>query len=951
MKLYAYATPEIPKHAGYLKVGETNGDIDSRIKQQGHELNVKRERVWDDFIYTERRGVDREFRHFLKGNGFSVQKFEESAQEAEWVKCTVAELEKAFVAFRERFYLSEKKRQALGDQFYLELRNWYYWASASLPDPEAALRLVVRLLFCYFLKEKELVPENLFKESFVREHLKEDEEYRYYNAVLRNLFFHCLNTPIAERKVIEHTTLMTNSKLLKEQFDKIPFLNGGLFNEHDGDEVPLNNHYFFDEEQTSELAELGGKYKVAGIIRILSKYHYKLTLDEWRDQEKYEETVDPEFIGKVFESLLACIYADSKETRRKITGSYYTPREIVDYMVSEALDAYSKDAGDLLQCKILDPACGSGAFPCAILDEIMRRIDPNRELDQSGRYRRKLGIVRKVIYGVDIQPMAVQISQLRLFLSLIQEIVPTKRKEDNYGFDPLPNLETKFVCANTLLPLVADRRDAEGRYQKMLENPIIRNTAKLLRDNRDQYFIASMNDRKQEILQTDKTLQETLAIAMESNGMVTHETTKKMATWNPYDQSHPASYFDASWMFGINDGFDIVIGNPPYVFARNSQSKGMTDAKKSYYYRNYKLSEYQINLYPLFLEKGTDLLKINGLLCFITPNNWLTLNTNKKLRQFVLKQSNVSILNFYKRVFESAVVDSAIVLYQKSNGNTEKETIKLSEWEKNYTQVAIVEKKKILNGHCCVINIEAFKSGSTGALVAKIEGAGKPLEKFSDVKAGLKAYETGAGQPRQTEEMKKDRIYHSETCGKGYVKYLDGKDVCRYSLGWSGEYLKYGKHLAAPRKDWQLFSTPRILVRQIPSSPPYCINACYTDETLLNDLNSMNIVRIKISPLYLLGVLNSRVISYWFVHKFGKLQRGTFPQFKINELAQFPIPNISAQQQQPIITLVDKVLAAKKSNPATDTVAWEQKIDALVYNLYGLTQEEREIIEKTGQTK
>jgi hypothetical protein len=422
---------------------------------------------------------------------------------------------------------------------------------------------------------------------------------------------------------------------------------------------------------------------------------------------------------------------------------------------------------------------------------------------------------------------------------------------------------------------------------------------------------------------------------------------KRRKIWwrgNPYTPTHSATFFDPLWMFGV-EKFDIVIGNPPYVFARNSKSKKLIHENKSYFYKNYTLSEYQINLYPLFIEKGTNLLKTDGILCFITPNNWLTLNTNKKLRQFVLKQSKISIINFYKRVFESADVNSAIVLYKKSDKNTTKEKIKLAEWKKEYTLVGVVEKNKILKSQCCVINIEAFKENNTYQLLDKIESQSVLLSEIADVKAGLKAYETGKGQPPQTEEMKNNRVYHSHIAGDDYIKYLDGKDVCRYSLGWSGEFLKYGKHLAAPRKNFNIFSTPRILVRQIPSPLPYCINACYTKELLLNDLNSMNIINIKISPLYLLGILNSRLISYWFAHKFGKLQRGIFPQFKINELAQFPIPNILVNQQ-PIITLVNKILAAKKENPLTDTTKWERKIDAMVYELYGLTEEEIKIIEK-----
>ncbi|MFN9028046.1 MAG: TaqI-like C-terminal specificity domain-containing protein, partial [Akkermansiaceae bacterium] len=159
------------------------------------------------------------------------------------------------------------------------------------------------------------------------------------------------------------------------------------------------------------------------------------------------------------------------------------------------------------------------------------------------------------------------------------------------------------------------------------------------------------------------------------------------------------------------------------------------------------------------------------------------------------------------------------------------------------------------------------------------------------MKCGLKAYQKGKGKPVQTEREKEGRIFHSRAASVGFIKYLDGRDVCRYRFGWSGEYLNYGPHLAEPRNNFGLFSTPRILVRQIPSPPPYCINACFTAETLLNDLNSMNIINIAIKPQLVLAVLNSRLMTYWFVHKFGKMQRGIFPQFKINELAIFPMPH------------------------------------------------------------
>jgi len=243
-----------------------------------------------------------------------------------------------------------------------------------------------------------------------------------------------------------------------------------------------------------------------------------------------------------------------------------------------------------------------------------------------------------------------------------------------------------------------------------------------------------------------------------------------------------------------------------------------------------------------------------------------------------------------------------------------------------------------------VINVEAFKNNQSLGLIDKIEAVSVELSELADVKVGLGAYGINKGVPAQTPEMIKQRIYHSTTkLADDYIKYLEGSDVCRYSLLWSGEYLKYGKHLREPRNDFSLFSTQRILVRQIPSKPPYCINACLTEELALNDRNSINLVRFKTSPKYILAMLNSRLISYWFVHKFGKMQRGVFPQFKANELASFPIPKIPETEQQPFIELVDKIIADKKAG--NDTSALEREIDVLVYGLYGLSEEEIAIVE------
>jgi hypothetical protein len=293
------------------------------------------------------------------------------------------------------------------------------------------------------------------------------------------------------------------------------------------------------------------------------------------------------------------------------------------------------------------------------------------------------------------------------------------------------------------------------------------------------------------------------------------------------------------------------------------------------------------------------------------------------------------------KVFDKAAVDNAIVLFKKSNENR---CINLLEYENDFKLISQSSADEFLSKNDFLINISSFKDDDVPSLIEKIELHSIKLNSISDVKVGLGAYGINRGVPPQTAEMIKNRIYHSKIkLTDEYIKYLEGSDVCRYSLLWSGEYLKYGNHLREPRKNFALFSSKRILVRQIPSKLPYCINACLIDEIALNDRNSMNIINMKESPELILAVLNSKLISYWFFHKFGKMQRETFPQFKVNELAIFPMPKTFEPHRENLVALVEQIMAEKKAGQ--DTYDLETQIDRLVYALYGLSEAEVAIVE------
>lgn len=387
-------------------------------------------------------------------------------------------------------------------------------------------------------------------------------------------------------------------------------------------------------------------------------------------------------------------------------------------------------------------------------------------------------------------------------------------------------------------------------------------------------------------------------------------------------------------------GFDLVIGNPPYIFARN---QSFTDEMKAYYTNTYQVSEYQANTYTIFMELAYQLLRKGGTFSYIIPNNFLTIQTNSKVRQFITeKTSDVILINSLDKIFADASVDNCIIFFKKNAPNWI-EVAELSHGE--YTTIGRVASNFF--GEYPTFSISMVKYRQAVDIFWKVNNYPK-LDRLevATVRAGIMAYETGKGKPKMSAQDKKNRIYHSkEKIDDSYRRYLDGENVSRYKLTWNGEYIKYGENLAAMR-DPHLFNRPRILVRQIPSKTKYSIEAVYVDSDAINDRNSMIITDIKINPFYLLGVLNSSVISLWFFMKFDKFQRRLFPQFKVNELGDFPVPNATDSQQKSVAILVEQLMdEMKKESPNAELVnQLNFDIDNVVMDLFGLTEEEKQII-------
>ncbi|MCF0236918.1 MAG: Eco57I restriction-modification methylase domain-containing protein, partial [Bacteroidaceae bacterium] len=372
---------------------------------------------------------------------------------------------------------------------------------------------------------------------------------------------------------------------------------------------------------------------------------------------------------------------ETMETVRNMSGSFYTPREVVNYMVDESLIAYLGDtpqvraifqldfhpnpeeqpfydqlAQRLKAVKVLDPACGSGAFPMGLLlrmVELIKRLQP-----EADTYALKLALIERCLYGSDIQSIAAQITKLRFFISLICECDKDATKP-NFGIPTLPNLETNFVTANSLI--ARQKPDQQGNLFTPAEIDEIKTQ---LQEVRHKHFSARSASAKSTLRKKDQELRERLAELLSDVYNFGSEEAQQLAQWNPYDQNAVSPFFDPEWMFGLNDGFDIVIGNPPYI--QLQANKG--ELSKLYKPSGYATHDNKGDIYSLFYERGWQLLKEGGHLCYITSNKWMRAGYGQNTRQFLASKTNPKLLIDFAgvKVFESATVDTNILLFARA---------------------------------------------------------------------------------------------------------------------------------------------------------------------------------------------------------------------------------------------------------------------------------------------
>ena len=918
--------------------------------------------------------------------------------------------------------------EALSDEFFDKYREQYAdfiqyitgkrfvkvgskWEEKVLGKPNAALmqafdhnekkirdyvkKMMGRITFLHFLQRKGWMcgDLNYMQNMFENSAYKND----YLDSVLEPLFFGILNTKPAEREAL--FTYYGWDKSLLNEWKDIPYLNGGLF-ERDEEDEPESR---FPAEYFKRL------------FQFFSEYNF--TIDE-NDPNDAEVGVDPEMLGKIFENLLE----DNKDK-----GAFYTPKEIVRYMCQESLIAYletntsvakdkirqfvlSPEEGvvdipenkkpklltALEEVKICDPAIGSGAFPMGLLNELLHC----REVLSGEHYNRaeiKKSIIQNNIYGVDIEKGAVDIARLRFWLSIVvDEETPS----------PLPNLDYKIMQGNSLIESFMGVDLSKLTYEKEYKKD--KGEISLFDDEKNRlqktvshllssYYSCSDHDRKVKLQQEiSDTINKQLEAQAYNPSILAKLKEINLAENNQFFLWH--TWFSDVFSRDDKDGFDIVIGNPPYI-GEKGHKEIFQPVKSDIHLGQYYLGK--MDYFYFFFHLAFNMLSLNGVATFITTNYYPTALGARKLRADIKDRMNIKTLfNLGElRLFENApgqhnMISSfskgkndckcqVIDVHKKGALNPLMFTSIISRKDED-TAYADVAQEDLYDGEENYIRLQNSSGDNPlSSLLDKIQLGNNTLGNIADVNTGLftacdkvfigdcdeiickispTLFEKSLLKPLfknsdihrfYTDEMiTKYVIYHHE---KANYELCDIPNIL--------EYLKLHKDKLQNRKDnslkgalkrgrWDVMALPKITVDfcgpkivcpQRNKVNTFGYNECdwYASADVYYITNPNKDYHIK----YILGLLNSKLYYVWLYHK-GKRKGETLELYQ-KPLSEIPIKKASPDIQNSIVKIVDEIITLKKSNPNHDTSSLERQIDAIVYKIYGLTDAEIKIIEQS----
>lgn len=834
------------------------------------------------------------------------------------------------------------------------------FADKNVSTADFAKKLMGQIVFLYFLQKKGWLgvpkggqwgdgPHNFMRQLFEGRFSAYDN---FFNDILEPLFY----STLAEDRGHDAWCKIFNCR--------IPFLNGGLFEPVRGydwkkTDIIIPNTLFSNTNST-KAGDIG-----TGILDVFDRFNF--TVNEAEPLEK-DVAIDPEMLGKVFENLL-----EVKE--RKSKGSFYTPREIVHYMCQESLINYldtavnvaeesiapgkphqgglfgdvepeqtlltstvrhdvvpradietlihlgeqgvhyetiriEKDKGSqsrklpesieknarlldekLADIAVCDPAIGSGAFPVGMMQEIVRArsaLTPYfNDVNDRTPYHFKRHAIQKCLYGVDIDPGAVEIAKLRLWLSLVVDEDDVKR------IKPLPNLDYKIVAGNSLIGVEHNlfNTDLFGQLERL--KPL--------------HFDATDHKKRDEYRQ-------------KIDGLIGQLTNGKKA----FDFM---IYF--SEVFHRNGGFDVVIGNPPYV-----RPHKLSDQFKKELWSRFESFEKKADLYVCFIEKGIKLLRMGGSFAYIVSNGCLRLDSFESLRKFLLNNATIrTIIDFDADVFDSAAVKTCVLVMERgivSSSIVNTAVVSAAHELENLALRRIPQSKFIQNyKHIFDLSSETRTDG----VKAKMRNGSIPLGQAFDVSFGLK---TGDDSKFLSCELKT----------KQHRPLLRGEDVGRYTTRFKGEYVWYvpdkmraHRQTARPGTSAR-FEQPKVLIRDTGGGLRGTFDGeeYYVKDVLIVSHSSQSSDLLK----RLIGVLNSTLMSFYYDTSFPTLH------VQRDELASLPIKQglFGRNSQDKIPNLVDRILSEKRRDAGADVSALEREIDELVYGLYGLTPDEIKLVEE-----
>ena len=800
-----------------------------------------------------------------------------------------------------------------------------------------------RLMFLYFLSRKgwlKFEGNTDYLNTLWRSHQSPLGDGNFYNTRLRPLFFSGLNNPNS----------MDLTQGLVTLIGEVPFLNGGLFEETNLDRragitIP---------DETIEQVLIG----------LFDRFNFTIMESTPFD---VEVAVDPEMLGKVFEELV---------TGRHDSGAYYTPRPVVSFMCREALQGYLENQGTgldteaiakfvdyydtsdlnvnaarriseaLSDVKVVDPACGSGAYLLGMMQELIELQTAlyNAGADAKALYDLKLEIIQRNLYGVDIDEFAVNIAMLRMWLSLAIDYEGEKP-------EPLPNLDFKVICGDSLLgPDPSAGVEVQGTLGQDMEQ------IRRLGDLKGEYLRASDGSRKtslrQEIGELTAEIRDALGVTA-MDGAV---------DWR----------VEFAEVFAARRGFDIAVANPPYVQLQRDGGR----LGRLYRDCGYATFARTGDVYQLFYERGCHALRPEqGILAYITSNSWLKAEYGKATRRyFAENHTPLLLLELGKDVFESAIVDSGVLMLRTGGVGQTFRAVDMDRVKaKDFPPAPELWGQVWPEGDAPW----SILSPTEHSVLDKMREEGTPLKDWGlRINFGIK---TGYNGAFIIDNTTKEELVSTDPKSSEIIKpVLRGRDIQRYQAKWAGLWLidAHNGYANVPAVDIDNYPAikshldrfyPQLERRYDKGKTPYNLRSCaYHQEFAKAKLFWMEMTsmgRFSYSETetycntkgyflsgeslkYVCAVLNSSLVAWLMGNTATTTGMGVTEWTKVS-VERIPIPKISAAKQRPFVQMVDKILEAKAADPNADNDYLEWDIDRLVYDLYGLTEEEDTAVERS----